>query len=302
MANEIDEYLVQTDRLNNINNTSRNILLSVFKKVDPNGLDDINTMHFYSVSTNFEYQGNDFDQIVGNMDNYCFIDIQQILILYDLNMNYKNTGTQYYYNARHSNKVKDAITYLSSLQFEWSKLELNVNSDFFQSSLPPLPPLPQLSQSLSPFQPQFEMEDGIYITGSNQSIQQTLHKYLNPVLNPPQDFELMFDKPQDFESMVDKLPDFKKKHNCSIGDIGDKISNLEALKKLNNQIKLQHNDYNSPSTSNHDSDESSGSDGTYEIIHSGNNSCSDKSDNTYNLDNKCTSNKKSNYPSMKISI
>lgn len=82
----------------------------VFRSVFVNKED---AMHV--LDEHFNYKGKGYNYILSHSTDYKPEELLQILVLYDLMMNYKNIGSLLHSEYIHKNRVRDAYGYISSL-------------------------------------------------------------------------------------------------------------------------------------------------------------------------------------------
>jgi hypothetical protein len=92
------------------NTTNNNMAYEIFKLVFIDKEDDQ-----HQLSPTFSYKGKSFAYIRDNYDMYTPRELSDILMLYDLCMNYKDWGTKYKADYKHRGRVGRARIYLEDL-------------------------------------------------------------------------------------------------------------------------------------------------------------------------------------------
>lgn len=67
----------------------------------------------HKLSLDFQYKGHNFNYIKENYQEFELDDLNSILILYDIGMNYKDHGTVFFSNVTHKQRVCDVSSHLA---------------------------------------------------------------------------------------------------------------------------------------------------------------------------------------------
>ena len=94
--------------------------------------------NLYNLPDDFNYNGMSYDQIKTNYLNLSLTDLRDILYLYDVYMNYKDYGTNYYPLFKHQNRVISTIQYIEDRisdnlnTVEVTEKKSNINHDILK--------------------------------------------------------------------------------------------------------------------------------------------------------------------------
>ena len=109
-------------KMKQIETTCRSMLKTLLKYSDPS------CNHFekqlFCINYGFNYNGLSICDLVDkkNIKTLSPFDIQMILSLYDINMNYKNNISDKSFYSSHARNVTNGIKYIESMNAEWERL------------------------------------------------------------------------------------------------------------------------------------------------------------------------------------
>ncbi len=93
-----------------MNNTLATIIPDIFKAVFIDKEDDQ-----HQLSSTFSYKGKSFMYVREHVSEFSNKDLMCVLILYDLNMNYKDHGNDYKNNFMHQKRIRKAYRYIAQV-------------------------------------------------------------------------------------------------------------------------------------------------------------------------------------------